>query len=75
VANLSRWHALFRSRLKMEQTAYAELVERMRKAQTQYFKTRSSIDLNISKKLEREVDEATESILGPGRIKNQTSLF
>jgi len=59
----------------MEAKEYTELVERMRKAQNQYFKTRSSIDLNISKKLEKEVDEATESILGPDRIKNQTSLF
>jgi hypothetical protein len=59
----------------MEIKEYAELVERMRKAQNQYFKTRSSIDLNLSKKLEKEVDEATESILGPDRIKNQTSLF
>jgi hypothetical protein len=59
----------------MDLKAYAELVERMRKAQTQYFRTRSSYDLNLSKKLEREVDEATESILGPDRIKNQTSLF
>ena len=59
----------------MELKDYAELVERMRKAQNQYFKTRSTYDLNISKKLERDVDEATESILGPERIKNQTSLF
>lgn len=59
----------------MDIKEYAELVERMRKAQNQYFKTRSSIDINISKKLEKEVDEATESILGPDRIKNQTSLF
>lgn len=59
----------------MEPKMYAELVERMRKAQNQYFRTRSSYDLNLSKKLEREVDEATEAILGPDRIKNQTSLF
>jgi hypothetical protein len=59
----------------MDNKEYAELVERMRKAQNQYFKTRSSIDLNISKKLEKDVDEATESILGPDRIKNQTTLF
>jgi hypothetical protein len=54
---------------------YAALVERMRRAQQEYFRTRAIIALNISKKLEREVDEATESILGPDRIKNQTSLF
>lgn len=59
----------------MEPKEYAELVERMRKAQTQYFKSRATYDLNLSKKLEREVDEATEAILGPDRIKNQTSLF
>jgi hypothetical protein len=59
----------------MDPKEYADLVERMRKAQIQYFKTRATYELNLSKKLEKEVDEATESILGPERIKNQTSLF
>jgi hypothetical protein len=54
---------------------YAALVERMRTAQQEYFRTRAILALNVSKKLERDVDEATEPILGPDRIKNQTSLF
>lgn len=59
----------------MEFKEYAELVERVRKLQTQYFKTRSSIDLDASKKLERILDQKTEEILGPDRIINQQSLF
>lgn len=59
----------------MELKEYAELVERVRKAQNQYFKTKASIDLDFSKKIERILDKETENILGPDRIKNQTELF
>ncbi|WP_316778301.1 hypothetical protein [Pedobacter antarcticus] len=54
---------------------YAAFVERMRTAQNEYFRTRAQLALNVSKKREKEVDEATESLLGPDRIKNQTKLF
>lgn len=57
----------------IEHKEYAALVERMRTAQNKYFRTRAQ--LTVSKKLEKEVDEATESILGPDRILNQTKLF
>ncbi len=59
----------------MEIKEYAALVERMRTAQSEYFRTRAIFALNVSKKLEKDVDEATESILGPDRIINQTKLF
>ncbi|WP_373248797.1 hypothetical protein [Bacteroides thetaiotaomicron] len=35
---------------------FFEKVEKMREAQKNYFKTRSSMDLQLSKKLEREID-------------------
>ena len=54
---------------------YAALVERMRTAQNEYFRTRAQVALTVSVKLEKIVDEATESILGPDRIINQTKLF
>ena len=54
---------------------YAALVERMRTAQNEYFRTRAKLALNVSKKREKEVDEATDLILGPDSIKNQTKLF
>lgn len=59
----------------MELIEYAELVDKVRNQQKKYFQTRSSIDLNLSKKFEKNLDEATENILGPNRIKNQQSLF
>jgi hypothetical protein len=59
--------------MKIEE--YAALVERMRTAQNEYFRTRAQTAMNVSVKLERQVDEATETILGPNRIKNQTTLF
>jgi hypothetical protein len=59
----------------MEIKEYAALVERMRTAQNEYFRTRAGSILAVSKSIEKKVDEATESILGPDRIKNQTKLF
>jgi hypothetical protein len=59
----------------MELKQYAELVEQMRKAQNQYFTTKSSIDLQTAKRIEKRVDEETEIIVAPHRIKNQQSLF
>lgn len=56
-------------------TMYVELAEtvaKMRAAQRGYFATRSAIDLDNSKKLERKVDRLLEEIL-LGRA--QTVLF
>lgn len=51
---------------------FAELVCRMRTAQKSYFRTRSYADLDNSKILERQVDNALREISEP---KNQLSLF
>lgn len=59
----------------MDLKEYAELVEKMRNTQDEYFRTRSTSALNRAKILERGVDEITANILDPDRIKNQTSLF
>lgn len=59
----------------MDIKEYAELVEKTREAQNDYFRTRSSVALQVSKKREKELDEATETILAPFKIKNQQSLF
>lgn len=40
----------------MDAKEFFEKVEKMREAQKNYFKTRSSMDLQLSKKLEREID-------------------
>ncbi|MFZ4705428.1 MAG: hypothetical protein ACOYMF_05415 [Bacteroidales bacterium] len=49
----------------IELTEYAELVARMRKAQRNYFRTRSPQDLQDSKNLEKLVDQATLNIMIP----------
>lgn len=51
---------------------FAELVCKMRTAQKSYFRTRSYADLDNSKILERQVDEALREISDP---KNQLNLF
>lgn len=51
---------------------FIDLVCRMRSAQKQYFRTRSYDDLEESKKLEREVDQALRDFSNP---KDQLSLF
>lgn len=51
---------------------FIDLVCRMRTAQKAYFRTRSYSDLDESKKLEREVDNALREISEP---KDQLSLF
>ena len=51
---------------------FFDLVCRMRSAQKQYFRTRSYDDLEESKKLEREVDQALRDFSNP---KDQLSLF
>ena len=51
---------------------FADLVCRMRTAQKSYFRTRSYSDLDNSKILERQVDNALREISVP---QNQLSLF
>lgn len=56
----------------------AELGKRMRENQKEYFRTRSTISLNSSKKLERAFDEAVNEILKPVEVvipPNQTKLL
>lgn len=50
----------------------ADLVAKMRVEQRSYFKTKSTTNLDNSKKLERKVDKLLEKIL---LNKNQTVLF
>lgn len=41
----------------MDAKEFFEKVVKMREAQKNYFKTRSSMDLQLSKKLEKEIDD------------------
>lgn len=43
----------------------AELGKKMREKQSEYFRTRSSIALTESKKLERDFDKAVKDIVNP----------
>lgn len=56
----------------MSTQQFIDLVCRMRSAQRQYFRTRSYADLDESKKLEQEVDQALRDFSNP---KDQFSLF
>lgn len=47
----------------MTATELAKLVAKMRHAQKEYFRTRSTSALEESKRLERQVDEACQAIL------------
>ena len=51
---------------------FIDLVCRMRTAQKQYFRTRHCDDLDESRKLEREVDQALRDFSNP---QNQLSIF
>lgn len=53
---------------------FIETVEKMRKSQKEYFRTRSGIALSESKKLEKEVDGLLAETVVPSRI-NQPKLF
>lgn len=44
---------------------FIDLAKRMREAQKEYFRTRSSASLNESKRLEREFDKALERFNTP----------
>lgn len=56
----------------MSPQQFIDLVCHMRSAQKQYFLTRSYADLDESKKLEREVDQALRDFSNP---QNQLQLF
>ena len=58
----------------MDIKEYAALVERMRNYQKEYFRTKATLALVSSKKLEKSVDESTEIILAKGIFRNQTTL-
>ncbi|MDQ7950151.1 MAG: hypothetical protein AAGB30_11140 [Pedobacter sp.] len=53
---------------------FIELVKKMRKAQVEYFRTRSSIAMAEAKKLEREVDKLLPPDLMASRS-SQEKLF
>lgn len=53
---------------------FAETVKKMRNAQKEYFRTRSGIALNESKKLEKKVDELILQVGIPSRS-SQKNLF
>ena len=56
----------------MTQNEFIDLVCKMRAAQKAYFRTRSYEDLDRSKKLEREIDQALRNF---SEDDNQLSLF
>lgn len=58
----------------MDIKEYAALVERMRVSQKEYFRTKATLALVSSKKLEKAVDEATETIIARGMFRKQTTL-
>jgi hypothetical protein len=50
----------------------AAMVQNMRDAQKEYFKTRSPESLNHCKTLERELDAKCKAILAPAKIETPT---
>lgn len=54
---------------------FFRLVERMRKAQKEYFKYRTSTFLNESKRLEKEVDDEISRVNNLLLDKQQPKLF
>lgn len=51
----------------MDARELALLVQRVRQAQRDYFRSKSPAALELSKRLERELDEAAERVIeGPG---------
>lgn len=54
---------------------FAELVEKMREAQKEYFRTRTSEALRISKQYEKQVDEQLKARRERLRQKIQPDLF
>lgn len=58
----------------MDYVKLAETVQQMRSAQNEYFRTRSGIALNQSKKMEKEVDDMVKASVRPQSI-NQADMF
>lgn len=60
----------------MNAKEFFNLVMRMREAQKEYFKTRSSLDLRQAKTLEKEIDAEIERVnaLAPSKDA-QTAMF
>lgn len=54
---------------------FIEAVKKMRKAQNEYFRTRSGIALNEAKKLEKQVDEMLPQDISPIKNQEQPKLF
>jgi hypothetical protein len=59
----------------MEIKEYAQLVQSMREAQKNFFRSRYSHDLKESKRIEKDVDKATDEILNLKPVDNQKKLF
>lgn len=54
---------------------FIDAVKRMRKAQSEYFRTKSGIALSEAKKLEKEVDKMLPEDHLPSRTSTQPKLF
>ena len=54
---------------------FIEAVKKMKKAQNEYFRTRSGIALNEAKKLEKHVDEMLPPDISPIKNQEQPKLF
>lgn len=59
----------------MDARQFFNLVSRLREAQKRYFKTRSSIDLQSSKQLEKELDAEIERVNTIIQQKQNPKLF
>lgn len=59
----------------MDARQFFNLVSRLREAQKRYFKTRSSIDLQSSKQLEKEIDAEIERVNTIIQQKQNPKLF
>lgn len=57
----------------MNAKQFFDLVSEMRTAQKSYFRTRSRIDLQTSKRLEKQVDEEIRRV--NARLNSQLNLF
>ena len=54
---------------------FAILVRQMREAQTKYFKTKTSINLDRARSLERRVDDVIKSLNIPPDVDPQAKMF
>ena len=68
-------HSRDRKLFNMTPKAFFDLVSRLREAQKEYSKTRSSAALKVSKKLEKELDEEISRVNNILDAKRQPKLF